>query len=202
MFMHRIRSAFGFAVLAALAAPATALAHHPMGGTTPETLMQGLLSGFGHPLIGLDHFAFILALGVLAATLARPLVPVAAFLLSAMAGTALHLMAFNIPYSEALVALSVLALGAAVAAQLRDGPWLAPLLLGIAGVLHGYAYGEAVIGAEPTPIFAYLLGFTVIQGVVVLGTAVLWRRILAGVALAPRIAGGAVAVFGAVLLVL
>ena len=28
-------------------------AHHPMGGATPETFTQGLLSGFGHPIIGI-----------------------------------------------------------------------------------------------------------------------------------------------------
>jgi urease accessory protein len=33
----------------------------------------------------------------------------------------------------------------------------------IAGLFHGYAYGEAIIGAQMFPLFAYLLGFTLIQ---------------------------------------
>ncbi len=33
----------------------------------------------------------------------------------------------------------------------------------IAGVFHGYAYGEAIVGAEMNPLVAYLAGFTVIQ---------------------------------------
>ncbi|PKO63289.1 MAG: urease accessory protein UreJ, partial [Betaproteobacteria bacterium HGW-Betaproteobacteria-17] len=41
-----------------LVASTSALAHHPMGGMTPQTLSQGLLSGLGHPVIGLDHLAF------------------------------------------------------------------------------------------------------------------------------------------------
>src|SRR5262249_57584778 len=41
-----------------------AFAHHMMGGRTPSTFMEGLLSGLGHPVIGLDHLAFLLAVGV------------------------------------------------------------------------------------------------------------------------------------------
>jgi urease accessory protein len=41
-----------------------------------------------------------------------------------------------------------------------------PVLAGLAafaGIFHGYAYGEAIIGANMTPLLAYLLGFSVIQ---------------------------------------
>ena len=41
-----------------------AFAHHMMGGRTPSTFMEGLLSGLGHPVIGLDHFAFLVAIGI------------------------------------------------------------------------------------------------------------------------------------------
>ena len=54
-------------VLAAtIASVAAAHAHHVMGGQTPATFVQGLLSGFGHPIIGIDHLAFIVAMGVAA----------------------------------------------------------------------------------------------------------------------------------------
>ena len=43
-------------------APA-AFAHHLMGGEVPTTAWQGLLSGLGHPIIGIDHFAFIVGVG-------------------------------------------------------------------------------------------------------------------------------------------
>ena len=36
----------------------------------------------------------------------------------------------------------------------------------VAGVLHGYAYGESIFGAESTPLVAYLVGFTAGQLVV------------------------------------
>jgi urease accessory protein len=35
-----------------------AFAHHVMGGETPSTFVDGLLSGIGHPIIGADHLAF------------------------------------------------------------------------------------------------------------------------------------------------
>jgi hypothetical protein len=60
-----------FSALLVLSATAGASAHHPMGGTTPQTLWHGLLSGFGHPVIGLDHLAFVVAMGLLATPLAR-----------------------------------------------------------------------------------------------------------------------------------
>jgi urease accessory protein len=67
------RTALALLILAATGGGAEA--HHAMGGTTPQTLAQGLLSGLAHPVIGLDHLAFTLAAGLLAARLAPPLAP-------------------------------------------------------------------------------------------------------------------------------
>ncbi len=33
----------------------------------------------------------------------------------------------------------------------------------MSGAVHGYAYGEAIVGAESTPLLAYLCGFTLVQ---------------------------------------
>ena len=43
------------AAIAAFAVTTPAQAHHPMGGATPGNWMEGLLSGWGHPIIGADH---------------------------------------------------------------------------------------------------------------------------------------------------
>ncbi len=53
-------------VALSVVAAGPALAHHPMGGVTPATFADGLLSGLGHPVIGLDHFAAVIAVGALA----------------------------------------------------------------------------------------------------------------------------------------
>jgi len=42
----------------------SASAHYLMGGKTPATFVDGLLSGVGHPIIGPDYLAFLLALGI------------------------------------------------------------------------------------------------------------------------------------------
>src|SRR5258706_12280036 len=44
-----------------------ALAHHVMGGQVPVTFRDGLLSGLAHPIIGIDHFAAVVAVARLAA---------------------------------------------------------------------------------------------------------------------------------------
>ena len=76
-----------------------AFAHHPMGGATPSTMSEGLLSGIGHPIIGLDHLAFVVAMGVAAFLIgSRFLLPLF-FILATIVGTGLHLQAINLPAS-------------------------------------------------------------------------------------------------------
>lgn len=183
----------------ALISPA-AFAHHGMDGATPNTFAQGLLSGLAHPLIGLDHFAFVLAVGFIAA-LAAPAYRqrlAGAFVAATLAGTIAHLQRWNLPAAEALIALSVLAAGGFVALHRAPAGWAAPLVLALAGVLHGYAYGESIVGAEPTPLAAYLLGFAAIQYALIVATAAGVARINSLLAQrCARIAGALIAVVGA-----
>lgn len=160
---------------AALAAvPHAAWAHHVMDGNLPQTFMQGLLSGLGHPLIGLDHAAFIVAAGFLLALVSGGAWCVLALIAGSLLGAALHLDGINLPWSEAGVALSVMLVGALVMARRRIAPsWLAGGLA-LAGLLHGHAYAESIFGAEPTPLIAYLIGFSLVQYAVAL--AALWAH--------------------------
>src|SRR5215210_5455442 len=80
-----------------------ALAHHVMGGAMPSTFAQGLLSGLGHPIIGLDHFAALVGAGLVAARLRRGLALPLLFVIAMTAGVVAHLARFDVPYSEALV---------------------------------------------------------------------------------------------------
>lgn len=41
-----------------------ASAHHPLDGRLPANLFEGIMSGFGHPVIGFDHLAFVIASGL------------------------------------------------------------------------------------------------------------------------------------------
>lgn len=151
------------ALFGLLATSGTAFAHHPTGGRTPANVMEGLLSGFGHPVIGLDHFAFVLAIGLLAIGQRQRLLIPAGFVLMTVVGTVLHLMGFNLFSVEATVAVSVLAAGGLLFANRHYRAGGLVLLGAVAGLFHGYAYGESIIGAEMGPLFAYLAGFSLIQ---------------------------------------
>lgn len=184
----------------ALALAQPAAAHHPMGGATPSNLMEGLLSGFGHPIIGVDHLLFIIAVGVAAFYFGQRVLMIVALLAGALFGTLLHVQMPGLPYHDALVALSLIILGALL---IRRDAFLrsraAALLFAASGVAHGYAYGEAIVGAEATPLLAYLAGFTLIQLAIALGAFMVTRYAAAKL---PRFdwlrtAGGTLAVVGA-----
>jgi urease accessory protein len=160
-FKSGARALFALATMAA-AMPATA--HHPLGGITPGNFFEGLLSGLGHPIIGLDHLLFIVAVGVACFYFGQRATTLAAFLLCALAGTLLHLQTPDLPYADAWVAASLIVLGALFYVRspfLRSKTALA--VFALSGLAHGYAYGEAIVGAESTPLLAYLAGFTIVQ---------------------------------------
>lgn len=199
---HNIRGAAAITAVSLLASSSTAFAHHAMDGQTPQTFGQGLLSGLAHPVIGLDHLAFLVVAALLACTLkgrARFLAPLA-FVGATVAGTVLHLGAANIPMSETLVALSVV-LGAALAMTRGSiGAFGVTALFAVSGVLHGYAYGESIVGAESTPLLAYLVGFAAIQYALIVGGMLGLQRLATrsemGRALTMRVSGAAALLTG------
>jgi urease accessory protein len=154
---------------------APAFAHHLMGGRTPATFIEGLLSGLGHPVIGLDHLAAVVAVGCLAA--AHRVAPALAigFVIAMMAGVALHLHGTTVPGAEILVALSVIFLGAFMLRGRDVAAVTAFLLFAVVGLIHGYALGESIYGAEQTPLYAYLLGLALIQSAIALAATQLAR---------------------------
>lgn len=185
-----------------LAAP-LAYAHHPMGGATPGSVTEGLLSGIGHPVIGPDHLAFLLIAALLTATVsgrARYLLPLA-FVGATAVGTFVHLGAANLPMAEAVIALSVLLGGLAVFARQALPVLVLGGLFAVAGVFHGYAYGEAIVGAENTPLLAYLFGFAVTQyAIITLGALGVGRLSQALQARVARYGAGVASLGGAALL--
>jgi urease accessory protein len=169
-----------------------ALAHHPMGGTTPTTFWHGLLSGLGHPIIGLDHFAAVIAVGCLAATQPKGALLAAGYVAASIVGAWAHVGEATIPNAEIFVALSVVALGLMLFRK-QPLPWhIALALFAAAGLLNGYALGESIAGAERTPIVAYFIGLAFVQTAIALA-AMVGVQLLTGRAaahlLAVRVAG-------------
>ena len=160
-FRFLILSAIAFSLFI-IAEPVAA--HHAFDGETPTNLFEGFLAGLAHPIIGIDHFAFVVAIGILAALKQKNgiFIPVA-FILATMMGTGIHLVSIDLPIPEIIISASVLILGGMLA--MKESPNLIGAIstVAIAGIFHGYAYGESIVGAQMTPLVAYLAGFAVIQ---------------------------------------
>lgn len=143
-------------LLFACAQQAQAHAERMTGGGFPQ--------GFLHPFSGGDHLLAMVSVGMWGAVLGAPLVwalPVA-FPLMMVVGALAALAGLQLPAVEAGVALSVVGLGACVAANWRAPVGVAVSLVGFFGFLHGYAHGsELPASASPA---AYACGFVLASG--------------------------------------
>lgn len=190
-------------LFAAFVAAEPAFAHHVMGGRMPETFVQGLLSGLGHPVIGLDHFAAVVAVGCLAATHRAGAGLALGFVIAMIAGVAAHLQGASLPGAELLVAGSVILLGGVLLVRRDLSAAMALVLFAATGWLHGYALGESIYGAEPTPLYAYLIGLAVIQTIIAVTAMMVARWLARGAAATPpvRFIGAGIAGIGLAILV-
>ena len=139
-------------VLPLLLIPAVALAHpgHDIS----------VISGFIHPLSGLDHFLAILASGLLASrsqTFRQALVYPVAFVGCMIAGVALTSFAPSSAAVESMVSFSVVALGTALWVERRVSPTLGAALVAGFAVFHGFAHGSELGAADPA---TFVLGFS------------------------------------------
>ena len=197
-----------FARSAAVAAVALlsqpALAHHVMDGAMPQTFMDGLLSGLGHPIIGVDHLAFIIAVGFAAVFAGQRLLSPLAFIAATLAGCALQLGGIGLPLAEIVIAGSIVLLGGMVLSGRSISLTVYLAVFAVAGLFHGWAYGGSIIGAENTPLAAYLIGFAVIQYAIAQAaawlTVAVWKASDPS-AIKPRLAGAVAAGVGAAFLV-
>ena len=99
--------------------------------------------GWLHPLTGPDHMLAMLAVGAWSAQVggrAIWIVP-SAFVGAMSLGGALGLSGIALPATEMGIALSVLCLGAVIAAESRVANPLAAIAVGLFGLCHGSAHG-------------------------------------------------------------
>jgi urease accessory protein len=170
-----------------------------MGGKLPQSLMQGFLSGVGHPIIGIDHLAFVIAVGLSAGLAGWLLALSLAFVVGTLAGCLLHLGGVTLPVAELVIAASVALLGAVIAFNRSLRPRVLAVLFHGVGIFHGWAYGESIVGAEQTPLVAYLAGFMLVQLVAAVLAGTMGRWLMAADSSARtgvRLAGAVVAGVG------
>ena len=109
-----------------------------------------------------------------------------------------------LPLPEVAIAGSVVLLGAMVLSGRSISSWVYLAVFAVAGLFHGWAYGESIIGAETAPLLAYMAGFAAIQYLIAIaaGGVVLWIwRATEPAAVRPRLAGAIVAGVGAAFLI-
>lgn len=169
----------------------SASAHHLMGGNTPATFTEGLLSGVVHPIIGPDYLAFLLALGIAVGVFRLSFVNPLLFVVAMICGVAIHVAAFSLPGADLIVPVTVCVVGLMliVEERIQSVCWMAVFIA--AGLFHGYTYGDSIYVAEPVPLIAYVIGLTVIQTVLTVGVAFATRGLWKLWSTAPRLAGAA-----------
>jgi urease accessory protein len=160
-----------------------------VGGDAGEH--HGLLTGFTHPLTGLDHLAAMLAVGLWSALTARrtwtaPL----AFAGLLLVGALLAQGGVALPGIEPMIAASMLVVGLLLATQARLPEAAGALLVGAFALFHGAAHGQELAGTGA--LFGMVAGTAVLH-LAGMGLGLLLR---ARSAWLPRLAGAAVALFG------
>ena len=157
----------------------------------------GLLSGFEHPIGGLDHVIAMVAVGLWGAFLGRPaiwILPVVFPLVMAFGG-ALGVLGVPLPHVETGIGLSGLLLGLAVAFAAKPPIYVSAILVGVFAIFHGHAHGaELPEAANP---FTYALGFAVATGLLhISGIAFGYIARWPAGKVAVRAGGGAIALAG------
>lgn len=136
--------------------PSISYAHEGSGG--------GFVAGLTHPVLGFDHLLAMLSVGILSAQMGGQAiwkVPFT-FVLVMLGGGVLGINGVPIFSVELGIALSVLALGVAIALEKKLSSLLAMVFVGFFAIFHGHAHGTEMPSLSK-PLF-YACGF-------VLGTA-------------------------------
>ena len=146
------------ALLVLLPAPAVG---HVISGA-----QGGFGSGFTHPLTGPDHFLAMFAVGLWGAQMGgRPVwtLPVTFPIIMVVGGVA-GMAGIPLPGIEIGIALSILALGLAIAFAWRPAEWVALALIAYFALCHGHAHGvELPLSADPAD---YAIGFVLATGMI------------------------------------
>ena len=134
------------------------------GHADAEGVAGGFISGFTHPVGGLDHVTAMVAVGLWGFFLGRPalwILPVVFPLVMAFGGV-LGLLGLPVPMIEPGIAVSSIVLGLLIALAVKAPLWVAAVIVGAFAIFHGYAHGaELPTAANP---LAYSLGFVISTG--------------------------------------
>ena len=132
---------------------------HPVKGQA-----IGFLTGFLHPISGLDHVLAMVAVGLWGAQLGAPaiwLLPVAFPIVMAFGGM-LGLMGVPLPGTEIGIAASAIMLGALVMLEIRPPLIVAGVVVSFFAIFHGHAHGSELPAGQNALLFS--IGFVIATG--------------------------------------
>ena len=197
--MHLSRTKSTLILIAASALSMSASAHTGVEAHSHS----GFISGFVHPLFGLDHLAAMVAVGLWSALAARKAGPELAwgpvgFAAMLLVGVVLGLQGVIVPAVEPMIAASLLVTGLLVVSRLRVPGLVAALGVGTFALFHGVAHGLELAGeASAWPTLAGMLTATMLLHCAGLAAGLALRSRQVWLA---RAAGAGVAAFGGSLL--
>lgn len=178
--------------------PTALLAHE--GASLPYGSFVG---GLSHPVLGLDHFLAMVSVGILSAQIGgRAIWTVPATFVAVMAfGGLLGYVDVGLTAIEAGIAVSVLALGIAIAADRKLPMSLAMTAVGFFAIFHGYAHGAEMptVANSVTYAAGFLTGTAALHLFGVLLGDIARRNVNGNMVL--RLSGGAIAASGAFFLI-
>jgi urease accessory protein len=146
-------------VIILLSFPILLIAHDGHGSS--------FMSGLSHPILGLDHLLAMLSVGILSAQMgekamwAVPAVFVGVMLFGGLMGIGSE----GIPFIEPVIALSVIALGIAIAFEEKLPLMVTIAFVGFFGFNHGFAHGMEMpqLAHAIQYSIGFILGATIIH---------------------------------------
>jgi len=148
----------GLMAAIAVSTPGPVFAHETTG------VGAGFLSGFTHPLTGLDHVLAMVAVGIWGTQLGRPaiwLLPVAFPVVMSLGGVS-GIRGVPLPGVEIGIAASAVVLGLMIVFSARVPIGMAAAIVGTFALFHGHAHGtEIPRAADP---LAFGVGFVLVTG--------------------------------------
>jgi urease accessory protein len=138
--------------------------HHEI--SNPE---DGFLWGMAEPVLSVDNFVSIIAIGLLAAGMVSGSWIAISFVLAAILGTVIHLSQISLPGIEIALAMTSVAFGVML---LISRPKFLTLLLfsAIAGLFQGYFSSESIVGTDTITSVFYIFGAILTQYAVVMSS--------------------------------
>lgn len=124
----------------------------------------GFAAGFTHPILGWDHVAAMVAVGLWGAFLGSPAIwtlPVVFPLVMAL-GAVAGIVGIPVPAVETGIAMSAVVLGLMIVFAVRPPLMVSAVIVGAFAIFHGYAHGTEL--PATVNAFAYAVGFVISTG--------------------------------------